>query len=209
MPTIEEELAALKADNEKYKTQAAAHAAELEKLKTVPPKKEEEDPSLADKVRKERETTEGKVKYEKSLEAALQFNIAGKDFAKLNEGLVPKSVEGIFLQAEKEKYDSAIDRANAIKVGIISEFFAVQENHDLLTSAQKVQLEEFSKLTKNIKQERVENIYSLIFEPTLESLRKIEKARQLGTGERSQDSFEKQMIEKRINRANKHFLREN
>lgn len=201
---IDKQLADLKADNEKFKALAETSRIELEKFRSASPK--EEDPSLADKARKEREVNEGKQKYEKSLEAALNFNIQGKAFSKLNEGLIPKSVEGIFVQAEKEKYDSAIDKANAIKTGVVSEFFAVQANHDLLTSSQKVELEEFLKLTKNGKQERIETVYAMIFEPTLETLRKIEKAKQVNSGHKSQSDVEKQLTDRMMKQSKKHYL---
>lgn len=202
---IDKQLADLRAENEKFKTLAESSRLELEKYKAP---KQEEEPTLADKARKERESNEGKQKHEKSLESALRFNIAGGEFTKVNEGLIPKSIEGIFKEAEKEKYDSAIEKSNAIKVGIVSEFFAVQANHDLLTSSQKVELEDFLKLTKNGKLDRVENTYSMIFEPTLETLRKIEKAKHVNSGQKSQDTVEKQMIERMIKQSKKHYLGE-
>ncbi len=199
-----EEIAAMKAENEKLK-------ADNEKLMkaTPPPKKDDppiEDPTLADKARLEREANDKKVRYERSLESALNFNIAGPNFLKDNVGLLPKTIESIFVAAEKEKYDSAVDKANAIKVGVVSEFFAVQANHDLLTGAQKIELDDFLKLTKNGKQERVENIYAMVFEPTLETLRKVEKARQLNTGTKNQSDAEKQLADKMMKASKKHYL---
>lgn len=136
----------------------------------------------------------------------MNFNIAGKDFVKNNEGLLPKSIESLFAQAEKEKYDSAIDKANAIKVGVVSEFFAVQANMDLLTSSQKVELEEFLKLTKNAKQDRIENVYAMIFEPTLETLRKVEKAKQVNSGAKDQSNAEKALADRMMKQSKKHYL---
>ncbi len=178
---------------------------DLKKANTVPPAKKD-DPSLADKARLERETNEKKTKYERSLESALNFTIASPTFLKDNVGLLPKTVEGIFVAAEKEKYDSAVDKSNAIKVGVVSEFFAVQANHDLLTGAQKVELEDFLKLTKNGKTERVENVYAMIFEPTLETLRKVEKAKQVSSGSKDQSTAEKQLADKMMKASKKHYL---
>jgi len=196
-----------------YEEMKSMNAKLLERLdalekKNGTSKDKEDDSSLADKARLEREANEKKGSYEKSLESALNFNIAGKNFVKENQSLIPKTIEGIFAQAEKEKYDSAIDKANAIKVGVVSEFFAVQANMDLLTQAQKVQLEDFLKLTKNGKQERVENVYSMIFEPTLESLRKIEKAKQLNNGSKNQTDGEKALAEKMMKLSRQHYLGE-
>lgn len=192
---------AIKEANDKF----AAEKAEWEKKSKEKPNPED-DPTLADKARKEREDKEKGAKHERSLEAAISFNQAGKDFAKNNEGLLPKSIEGLFVQAEKEKYDSAIDKANSIKVAVVTEFFAVQANHDLLTSSQKVELEEFLKLTKNVKQDRIENVYAMIFEPTLETLRKVEKAKQVNSGAKDQSNSEKALADRMMKQSKKHYL---
>jgi len=190
---------------ETLKTQNADLIKRLEALETKgkPPV---EDEDLASKAKKDRESKDGMVKHERSLEGALNFNIAGKDFVKLNQSLIPKTIESVFAQAEKEKYDNAIDKANAIKSGIVSEFFAVQANHDLLTSSQKIQLDEFLKLTKNGKQDRIENIYSMIFEPTLETLRKVEKAKQVNLGGKDQTDDEKAYLDRMNKMSLKRYL---
>lgn len=211
----EKELEALKASSPKAYESYMALKAENDKLKTTPPKKDdpppakkEDDPSLADKARLEREKKEKDSKYESSLESALNFNIAGPEFLKSNAGLLPKSIEGIFQAAEKEKYDSAIQKANAIKVGVFSEFFAVQSNHDLLTGPQKKEVDEFLKLTKNVKEERIESIYAMVFEPSLETLRKVEKAKQLNNGQKNQTDAEKMLADRMMKMSKKHYLGE-
>lgn len=208
MPMTDEEVAALKADHEKAIKEAAdKHAAEkAEWEKKSKEKKTEDDPSLADKARLEREAAEKKTKYEKSLGAALKFNMGSAEFLKSNAGLLPKTVEGIFAQAEKQTYDSEVEKAAEIKVGLVSEFFAVQANMDQLTGAQKVELEDFLKLTKNGKQERIENVYAMIFEPTLESIRKIEKAKHVSSGAKDQSSAEKALADRMMKQSRKHYL---
>lgn len=205
----EKELAALKESNPKAYESYMNLKGENDKLKT-PPKKDDppppDDKDLADKARIEREKKEKDSKHEKSLTAAITFNHASKDFVKANAGLLPKSVEGIFAAAEKETYDSAIEKSNAIKVGIVQEYFAVQANHDLLTASQKIELDEFLKLTKNGKQDRIENIYAMIFEPTIETARKIEKARQVNDGRKDQTDAEKAYTDRMKEIGQKHFL---
>lgn len=198
-----EEIAAMKAENEKLKADLLAA-----KPPEPPPKKDPpaEDPSLADKARKEREDKEKSAKSEKSLEAALRFNMGGAQFLKDNVGLIPKNIESIFAAAEKETYENQVQKSNEIKVGVVQEFFAVQANHDLLTASQKIELDEFLKLTKNGKQERVENVYAMIFEPALETLRKVEKARQLNTGTKNQTDSEKMLADKMMKASKAHYL---
>lgn len=170
-----------------------------------PPK---QDDDLADKARQTREENEKSQKKEKSLESALNFNIQSKEFLKNNQAFLPKTVEGIFQAAEKETYDSAVDKANAIKVGVFSEFFAVQANHDLLTSSQKIEVDEFLKLTKNGKQDRIAQVYSMIFEPTLETMRKIEKAKEVNAGQKDQTDAEKARLDRMQKLSRQRYLGE-
>lgn len=167
-----------------------------------------DDPSLAEKAKREAEQKENQKKRDKSLEVAVQFSQSAKDFVKSNKGLLPDSIEGIFAQAEKETFESAIEKSNAIKVDIVKEFFGVQSNMDLLTGHQKNQLDDFLKLTNTMKQERVENVYAMIFEPTLETLRKIEKAKQINSGSKNQTDSEKALSERLMKLSKKHYLGE-
>jgi len=187
----DDELAKLKADLEKA----------TKKDDPPPP-----DPTLADKARKELADKETASKREKSLEGAIGFVHASKDFVKANQGLLPPTIEGVFAQADKEKYDSAIDKANAIKVEIVKEFFSIQSNLDLLTQTQKNEVEDFLKLTKNGKQDRIESMYSMVFEPTLETLRKVERAKQLQVDPKNQTDAEKALTDKMLKAAKKHYL---
>ena len=201
-----EEIAAMQAENAKLRTDMEALRNTPPPAPPAPPAPKPDDPSLADKARKEREDLEKKGKYEKSLGGALRFNMGGAEFVKSNAGLLPKTIEGIFSAAEKETYDSEVDKANAIKVGVVSEFFAVQANMDLLTGSQKVELDDFLKLTKNVKQERIESIYAMIFEPTLETLRKVEKAKQINSGGKDQSNAEKMLADRMMKQSKKHYL---
>ena len=198
MPMTDEEVAALKAEHEKA---LKAKDDEIGKLKT-PPKKDDppapDDKSLAEKAEAERKAKEAKDLESKSLEAALKFNLGSKDFVKNNASLLPQNIQGIFDAAEKENYASAVQKANAIKVGIVSEFFAQQGNLDLLTDHQKQTLEDFKKLTKDVKEERVQGIFDSIFEPTLETLRKVKKAealqKGLATPSDAQDAYKQRLM---------------
>lgn len=180
---------------ETLKSQNAELMKKLESLQGAP----KPDESLADKARLERESGEKRAIESKNLEAALTFNLKSQDFLKSNASLLPKTIEGIFQAAEKENYGSAIEKSSAIKVGIVSEFFAQESNLDLLTSSQKLALEDFQKLTKNVKQERVQQLYDQIFEPTLETLKKIRKAEALQKGQAEpndkMDAYKKKISE--------------
>lgn len=157
------------------------------------------DQSLADKARLEDEIILKKKNESKHLESALNFNIKSPEFLKANASLLPKTIEGIFQAAEKENYESAIEKANAIKSEIVTEFFAQASNLELLTASQKLALEDFQKLTKNVRQERVQQIYDQIFEPTLETLKKLRKAEALQKGQAEpndkMDAYKKKISE--------------
>ncbi len=179
---------------------------QLEALKK--PTLQADDPSLADKARKEREDKEKKVSESKELEKAIAYTMSSKDWLKTNESILPKGIAGIFEQAEKENYDSALDKAAAIKVGVVSEFFSLQSNVDLLTETQKTILEDFKKLTKNDKQERIQSLYDTVFEPTFEGLKRIKKAAQLRSGEANSTDRESAHLTKMKNLSKKYYLKE-
>lgn len=167
-----------------------------------------DDESLADKARKTREQKDKETKSTAEMEKALKFNLAGADFMKTNASLLPQSVQGIFDQAEKENYATASEKASAIKVGIISEFFALDENMNHLTGPQKLKVEEFKKLHKTDKQERAGILWDEIFEPTFETLKKVKRAQQMSQGEKNQTDKEKALTEKWMKNSKKHYLGE-
>lgn len=143
----------------------------------------------------------------KALESAIMFNTQSKEWLKTNASLLPKDVEGIFSAAEKETYDNQVQKASAIKSGVIQTFFKVQDNLDLLTAAQKTALEDWQKLTKNGKEEKAQQMFDSIFEPTFEMLKRIKKAQQVQIGgQRSGDDAENAYKEKLMKSAQKHFM---
>ena len=146
------------------------------------PKKDDGD-DLAAKAEKERLAKEKQSGDTAKLEKAIRFTTGMADFVKTNATLLPKSLESILAQAEKEKYENAMEKASAVQVALVSEFFAIQANLDLLTETQKNALAEFTGLTKNVKQERVQQIYDMVFEPAFESMKRIAKAKAVRDGE--------------------------
>jgi len=137
------------------------------------------DDTLADKARRAREEKEKSGGDVKRIETALTFNMGAQNFVKENEAYLPKDAAEIIATAEKETYDSAIEKSVAIKVSLIQEFFAVQDNLNLLTPGQKTQVAEYLKLTKNGKEGRAESIFENVLEPALETLKKVKKAEQV------------------------------
>lgn len=103
-----------------------------------------------------------------------------EDFVKTNKDLLPSEIEGVLKTSLKENYDSATDKANAIRAAFVKCFFEVQDNLDLLTPGQKTALDDYLKLTKNGKEQKAEEVYTNIFEPALETLKKVKKAEELG-----------------------------
>lgn len=198
------DLASLKAANDALMKRLEA----LEGKGNPPPKKEDEDDTLAGKAAKDRIKKESDASNQKRLESAIKFTMSGAEWAKTNQSMLPKSIEGIFVQAEKENYGNAIEKDSAIKAGIISEFFALQANLDLLTESQKIALADFKALTKNDKQERAHEFYNNIFEPTFESLKRIEKAKQLNKGFGSQSDADSNYKNKLLEKSSKKYLGE-
>lgn len=163
---------------------------------------------LAEKARKERESIEAKAKEHGQVESALKFTMGSKDFVKENESYLPDSIKGIFEAAEKENYGSSIKKANAIKVGIITEFFNLQANLDLLTPGLKSALEDFKKLTKDGREEQAQRVYDMVFEPALDSMKRQKKAEQISKGHGTTTDVEQAYKERLMKGSRKHHLGE-
>lgn len=215
-PLSDEQLAALEKASPDAHKEYIAQRDELAKLKAKPPKAdaeedededlEEGDQDLGQKAKASRDAKEKGSARDRRLESALKFNLGAKDFLKQNEALLPTDAADIFTQAEKEKFDDAIEKDEAIKSGLIQSFFRVQDNVDLLTSGQKSMLDDYLKLTKTGKQEKAQTIYDMVFEPAFEMLKRQKKAEALsrghGTGSDVEDSYKKRLI----SGSRKHYL---
>ena len=185
--------------------------ARLEKLEKAGQKAADPNPDdddLAAKAEKARLAKEKANSDSKTLSSAIKFNMALPTWIKDNEALLPKNVASIVAVAEKENYATDVEKANAIKKALVSEFFAVQSNLDQLTENQKEALEVFKKLTKDEQVQRVGSIYDSIFEPTFELLKKIRKAQQVRNGEGSESGAENAYKQKLIAASKKKYLGE-
>ncbi len=186
MAMTDDEIAKMKSDHESaLKKSADDHAAlkaELDKIKTAPAPKKEDDADLKKKADDQRALDEKKTSDNRALEKAVRFSMGAEGFLKTNESLLPKDVADIFKAAEKEKYDTVVEKDRAITSGIVQAFFSVQSNLDLLTTSQKTALEDYLKLTKTGKEEKAREVYDNIFEPTFEMLKRIKKAEAIGKG---------------------------
>lgn len=190
------ELARLRAENEALKAAAAK--------KDKKEDDDQDDDDLRDRARREREKSEKAKGREKQLESSLRFTMGTKDFLKNNESLLPKEASEIFAQADKENFGDAIEKDQAIKSGLMSSFFAVQANVDLLTAGQKAQLDDWLKLTKNGKQEKAQAMYDLVFEPALDKARSVKRAEALskGHGTGGDDAYKNRLM----SGSKKHYL---
>ena len=142
--------------------------------------KNQKDDGLFDRARREKEAEADKKLESKRLESALRFIMTSKDWFKEHADLLPSDIEDIFKTAERENYDTALEKANALRAAIVQSFFSVQSNVDLLTPSQKASVDEYLKLTKNGREQKAEFAYENFFEPTLELLKRLKKAEEVG-----------------------------
>lgn len=190
------------------KEQFDAIMARLPEKKDPPANPPPDEKDLAEKARLEREKKDKEQRSTADLEKSIEFNMKGPEWLKSNASLLPKSIESIFTAAEKENYGTQLEKAAAIKVGIISEFFALEENMSHLTGPQKIQVEEFKKLTKTDKQDRVGNFWDSIFEPTFEMVKKVKRASEMSNGQKGQTDNEKAYADRMMKLSKKHYLGE-
>lgn len=141
---------------------------------------DEDEGDLNSRVKKERKASEDAKNQTKRLESSLKFNMGISEFVKTNADILPSEVPEILKAADKEKYDSAGEKAAAIRTALIKAFFEVQAHVDLLTPSQKTSLEDYLKLTKNGREEKAEFIFENLFEPALAMLKKLKKAEEVG-----------------------------
>lgn len=171
-PTAQE-IAAIREENERLKTENEAFK---KKTDSTPPP----DKDLIDKAKDLKESADKNANDTKKIEQALGFNLGVDEFVKTNADLLPAEIGNIVAVAHKETYDSAMGKAAAIKASMIQSYFSVEANREALTKSQKEGLDDYLKLTKTGKEEKATEIFTNIFEPTLETIRKIKKAEELG-----------------------------
>jgi len=184
-----------------------ARLADLEKKTKEKP---DPDQDLNEKARLQREQDAKRNTDSSALEAAVEFNLSGKNFLKEHESILPPEVADIFAQAEAEKnWGSHVAKASAIKDGIIKEFFKIQSNLDLLTATQKNSVENYLRLTKTGREEKAQSVFENILEPTLAAMKREKKAaevnRQKSGGGTDADRAYR---EKMVSGSRKHYLRE-
>jgi hypothetical protein len=195
-PDAAAELAALKAENEALKAAAKKKPADPDPAA---------DPDLKARADAAAKATAEQKARELKMESAIKFDLGAAEFLKKNESLLPKAVADIFTQAGKERFEDAIAKDSSVKSGLVKAFFEVQANVDLLTSGQKQHLDDWMKLTNTGRQERAQELFSMVFEPAFEMLKRVKTAEQLAKGfggsTDDEDAYKKKLIE----RSTKHF----
>lgn len=177
----------------------AAALKEIEDLKAGKPAPTQTDPDLLERTRKAQEEAAKNSSNTKAIEAAIEFNFKAGDFLKQHSALLPEEVKTLFANADKETFNSPVEKASEIKSGIIQSFFKVQENHDLLTAGQKAALANYLSLTKTGKSEEAGKVYSTILEPTLEMAARLKKAEEVnrarnGYSDNNDDAYKQKLM---------------
>lgn len=188
----EEEIAALKAENEKLKNDL--------KAKDDTKSKEEKDriaKEEADKVKgkdyseiaRQKEDDDKKEKDKTAeMEKSAIFNANLNQFVKDNGPLVSPRLASVVEVANKENFANSTERARELKGAIVKEFFSVESNVKHLTDSQKARLDFFLTQTKNGRAEQITAIWDDLFEPTLELVRKIKSFEEKSSGKVKSDS---------------------
>ncbi len=142
------------------------------------------DKTLAEKVEAERIAREKGQSDVAKIERDISYNLGVSKFVDDHKAYLSEDIKAILLAAEKEKYDSAGQKAAELRTEIIDAFFKVQANSDILTAAQKRILADFGKLTKDGKRQDSEKVYESVFEPALEMVKRVKKAEELNLAAR-------------------------
>lgn len=163
---------------------------------------DEDEEDLREKVRKQKEGKVAKETETRALEKAIGFNMGVDKFITDHADILPPEFTDLLATAKKETYDSQAEKASAIQSAFIQAFFAVQAHVDLLTTSQKAALDGYSKLTKSGKEQKARELYENLFEPALETLKKVKKAEELGkarsgfaTSSKVEDGYKQKLID--------------
>lgn len=187
----DDEIARLKADFEKHKT---------------PPKKDEDQDDLLKKAAKEKADREAKNADTAVIERAVGFNMGLSSWVTENKAMLPAEIEEIIAAAGKEKYETAMSKAGAIKSAIVQSYFGQQANLDVLTAGQKAQVEDFFKLTRQAREEKAATLFENVFEPAFEMQKRLVKAEEvaransgLGKATKTEDAYKSRVAEQSKN----------
>lgn len=196
--------AKIDADNKAKDDEIAKLKAEFEKNKT--PQKKDDDPDLLAKAAKEKADREAKNADTAVIERAVGFNMGLASWVTENKAILPSEIEEVINQANKEKYDTAMTKAGAVKSAIVQSYFGQQANMDLLTAGQKSQVEDFLKLTRQAREEKAATIFENVFEPAFEMQKRLIKAEEvsransgLGKSSKTDDAYKSRVAEQSKN----------
>ncbi len=163
---------------------------------------EDDSKDLRKTVAKGKQSDAEKKAELRRIEGTLKFNMGVEGFVKDNADILPAEIPEILKAAAKETYDSESDKAAAVRSAIVQSFFSVQDNVNLLTANQKTALDDYLKLTKNGKEQKADNVYENLFEPALETLRRVRKAEEVGkartgiaSGSKVEDAYKKRLMD--------------
>ena len=212
MPLSEDEIKALQEDNARIKK-------EFEEFKAKnapkdPPKDPPTDPKDEDfykKFQKQKDDEEKTKSGGRAVEKAVEFNYSLQNYLKDNEDIFPSDILNIVKQAEKEKFDSASEKANTIKSSFIQSFYSIQANLDLLTPSQKQAVEDFLKLSVKGRADKAADLYENVFEPSIALIKRVKKADELAkakyTGGGINSKADNDYLEKLKTGSQKAYLR--
>jgi hypothetical protein len=205
-----EEIAALKAENDSIKAKLKEYDDEkVRKAKEEAENKGNQEKDFSQKVEDSKRERERQAGDTRKLERALKFTLQSDIFKKEHQEILSKDVTDLFDEANKQKFDSEIDKANSIKSAMIQSFFKLQANLDYLTPDQKQTIEDYYKLSARGKEEKADDLFMNVFEPCLGLIHKVKKAEQLGkskAGLSDSDSTEDNYKKRLIAQASKHHL---
>ncbi len=159
-----------------------AMRAEITELKGK--KEEKADPSLAERVEAERKSREKNKLETDKIERDISFNMGIAKFVDEHKSHLSDNIAEIIKVADNQKFDNHAEKSSTLRSEIIDAFFKVQANLDILTPAQKRNLADFQKLTKDGKRQESEKVYESVFEPALEMVKRVKKAEELNLAAR-------------------------
>ncbi len=143
-----------------------------------------DDKSLTERVEAERKLREKNKQETDKIERDISYNLGVRKFVEDHKAHLSENILDLMTEADKQKFENHAEKASTLRTEIIESFFKVQANVDILTPAQKRNLADFQKLTKDGKRQESEKVYESVFEPALEMVKRVKKAEELNLAAR-------------------------
>lgn len=135
---------------------------EQQKANAEAKEQKKEDPSILEEAKKSYENKQIQQTEHGNMENAIKFNLQLSKFTEDFKDYLPKTTQTLIEEVEKKNYGSEVQRANAIRSGIIQAFIELQENIEILPQTMKDKVSLFKALTVDEQEKQSASFWDVV-----------------------------------------------